>query len=493
MQTLTWNTNREQIAPGRFRSDVRGKWINWLDADGWKTMSAAFVEDSGGFRAANIPGVYQAPANSNQPVTLSVEQRYNVFSKSLINDAPLVIEATPENIRNVAGILSPDLSSVVYPNTWADGVDLRYRVTQNRGPRVSREVVINSMPAGTGDLEFSWLIAAGGGAQLYKGNSQAWRGNPNDRAFIQGQGMVMRAGRSRAGESTERGSGIRTPKAWYYNADGEPVTTDIRVDFALVSRDVIRATKVIPRSLVVAALAAGSALYSDDTSTFYPDPSVEVTSVDGFVSYFQGSGMTWAEVQSQATSNGGDDNSSLATMWLRADSITNKYDDIDRMLLGFDTSPIDDTHLVDSSTLRIRPWDQISDTLGEHDLSLVSSSPASNTAIVSGDIDSLGSTKLATDMTNANWTAGTEQTFTLNAAGLTHIDNTGVTNFGIRFEPDAANVEPTWITGTQLKVRIKTADDAGTDNDPLLTVIHSAGATGSPIPYYNAVQAGALS
>ena len=494
MQPQTWNTNREQIAPGRFRSDVRGKWINCLDAGGWKPISDQFVSDSGKYLAAQIPGQFSVPVMANGAVDFEVSQRWNVFDKRTIDDPAMVLEFSAENVSPVDGIMNGN--RVDYLNAFADGMDLRYEVIHGRGPRVSRQVVFRSNPSGSSEFvevawrmrssnAFAYAINPNGKPRTEGAFVRPWTGKTNDQVTAaSGQPLAIRYGTSPGDASLMRGSGVKPAKAWYDKPDGERVEKFISVRYLVTASDTVVATKLIPRAFVAEGLAAGAAeVVSDDTSTFYPDPSVEVTSVDGFVSYFRGSGMTWAEVQSQATSNGGDDNGSYLYIWLRADSLTDKYDDIDRSLAGFDTSSIDDTHAIDSGTLRVNPFIGISSTLGSYDLSLVSSSPASNTAVVSGDIDSFGSIKLATDMANATWTAGTgNQTFTLNAAGLTHIDNTGVTNFGIRFEPDAANVEPTWITGKQLKVGLKSAETFGTGDDPQLVVEHSV--SGSAIPIF---------
>jgi hypothetical protein len=154
MTPLTWNTDRSGN-----RSRVYGGWHNWLDQSGWRALDGGFREDSGRYIANQIPGLYSVPALATGSVEFEVNQRYDIFSKSQITDAPWSLEITPENVRPVAAQRDDDRpEQVLYPNAFADGIDLRYTVWIGRAPRVTREIVIRQEPPGDHDLRGSWLL-----------------------------------------------------------------------------------------------------------------------------------------------------------------------------------------------------------------------------------------------------------------------------------------------------------------------------------------------
>jgi hypothetical protein len=112
-------------------------------------------------------------------------------------------------------------------------------------------------------------------------------------------------------------------------------------------------------------------------------------------------------------------------------------------------------------------------------LSLVASAPASTTAVVNGDFDSLGTTKFATADVAVSGIARDDETpfrFTLNAAGLAAIDGGGVTKFGIRTLHDLANTEPSGSSADDgTIVYILQAEEAvAGDQFPVLIVTHTA-------------------
>ena len=119
---------------------------------------------------------------------------------------------------------------------------------------------------------------------------------------------------------------------------------------------------------------------------------------------------------------------------------------------------------------------------GKHDATsnapeanIYASAPASNTALVAGDYDSIGTTVFATGIGYSAWNTSSDNTFTLVAAGLAAIDKAGVTKMASReAKYDATDTAPTWGSVAAARLRHSFADISGTASDPTLAVTHIA-------------------
>lgn len=213
------------------------------------------------------------------------------------------------------------------------------------------------------------------------------------------------------------------------------------------------------------------------TTTFYPDPDPETTTVDGYVGhiYGVGAGQIWATIRAAAGSEFNDTRTtnSIAASAL-ADTGADNWREIIRSIFLFDTSSIPDTDTVDSATFSIYV-PSVTDTASQS-ISLCSSAPASNMGLANGDYATLGTTKFATDQTIASLTTSAYNDFALNASGLANISKIGVSKFGMRLTSDVDNLAPTWGSGIEPRVNCHCADTAGTIQDPKLTITHSSGA-----------------
>lgn len=163
---------------------------------------------------------------------------------------------------------------------------------------------------------------------------------------------------------------------------------------------------------------------------------------------------------------------------LVADSTTDTFFAMRRIGLGFDTSPIG-TDTISSASLELTS-DGKATGLGETALCLVSFSPSDpgNFPISDYSVDRWGSTDLASRVSSASWPAGgSKHTFALNSAGISHINKTGYTFFGLRTAWDVdGTFGGSWVANEVTRFAIVTADATGTTNDPTLTIEHSAGA-----------------
>jgi hypothetical protein len=211
------------------------------------------------------------------------------------------------------------------------------------------------------------------------------------------------------------------------------------------------------------------------TTTVLPDDDPESTSVDGWVYYDTQAGGSWAEAHDAASGtavNDTADNSIIANSQ-EVSGASNRYQ-IVRGFFLFDTSGMPDTDTIDSATLSVKVTEvDNQDTTGPDYINIYTTTPASNTALVTGDFDQIGTTAQATAIDLGDISVATT-TWTLNATGLGNIDKTGITKFGMR---EGHDVEDTPIAdNARNRIGVNTADLAGTANDPTLTIEHSAAA-----------------
>lgn len=208
------------------------------------------------------------------------------------------------------------------------------------------------------------------------------------------------------------------------------------------------------------------------TSTFYPDPDPESTSVDG---YEANSNADWATAHDAATGNDGSDSLTIADTRSQNDGV--EYV-IRRGFTLFDTSAITDTDTIDSATYSLYVTTK---TDGDNDaqayITVITTSPASNTALTTADYDQVGTTEqnasgARLDITNITTSAYND--IALNATGLGNISKTGVTKFGTR---EGHDLENSAVAGSaNSTIRWSTAEATSTTQDPKLVVVHSAAA-----------------
>lgn len=213
------------------------------------------------------------------------------------------------------------------------------------------------------------------------------------------------------------------------------------------------------------------------TTTVYPDPDPETTTVDGVADY-DGSASSWATIQG-ATDGGAASSSGTTLQCYVAHQLSPSLYYLYRAFLLFDTSAIADADTINSATFSWYATTKIDDALsleaGNRHIRLVQSTPASNTNIVVGDYDQGGTTGGASDIAVASFTTSAYNDFALNATGLGWISKTGVTKLGLRHTADINNEAPVSPAGDDYSLIYGySADQTGTTTDPKLVVIHSS-------------------
>ncbi len=150
---------------------------------------------------------------------------------------------------------------------------------------------------------------------------------------------------------------------------------------------------------------------------------------------------------------------------------TDKWDDIIRVILLFNTSSIPDNVTILSATLKLYVTVAADMTPIGGNFNIFSADPVSDDALVAADYGTLGTTPYATaidpdDMTVSEWI-----TFTLNSIGLAAISKTGLTKLGIREAVfDAGNTTPTWASRDACKFQFYSRLESG--YEPILTVVY---------------------
>jgi hypothetical protein len=462
MTMLHWNC-RQLSADGASRTvEFRGKWIAYRDANRWLPIDPSFVATpDGGYVHTTSPWAIECPPAATGRIRLYNNQNYNPHRRDAFSvPTTPALELDHPDARAVSPVLDPARPwQVVYPDALGDGIDKLAGVWHRRYPSPENLIRIRTMPNGGVDARIT--------ERIYTPlRIPGWNGAAVD---IGGSGAALLP----VGDG-DTGIRMRPAVAWYYDQAGQLVTTPIRV---VVERQggYVLLTKIIPRWFIADALAAGAYVLADETtSTFYPNANVETTSVDGVIRNLADE-STWASIHdatagTQVSDSGSTGNAAM----IISGPASNTWDQFIRAAFLFDTSALTSAATVTSATLAIYG----TTTTGTNGLpyanptaGIVSSSPASNTALALGDYDQFGTTDFATRLTT--WSTSAYNTFTLNAFGLAAISLTGITKTGLRVGPDIDNSPPTWQADYDMTRAARFAEESGTTRDPKLTVTYA--------------------
>lgn len=210
-----------------------------------------------------------------------------------------------------------------------------------------------------------------------------------------------------------------------------------------------------------------------DTSTTYPDPHPETTTVDGRIT---GQNAVWATAQGASSGTAQDDLGGPFTLTQSATTGGGDYSIIRGFWL-FDTgADIGASDTIDDATFSL--WiTSVTNTENDGDdwINVVQSSPASNTALVDDDYDQCGDaidnpTEGATRIDLGSISTGAYTDWTLNATGEGWVGKGAgsITKLGTREGHDAIDSA---ITGTNDNIIVGYfAEQTGTANDPKLVV-----------------------
>jgi len=211
--------------------------------------------------------------------------------------------------------------------------------------------------------------------------------------------------------------------------------------------------------------------------TFYPDADPETSSVDGKVEHSE-AGLTWAGLVA-ATGTGANPSAAACTVnKIYSGTITDKWETLRRGVFLFDTSALPDACVITSAVLSIYGRGKVDEGSWTPNVNIYSSDPASNTDLVAGDFDSLGSVAYATAITYAAWSTSGYNDFTLNASGKGAISKTGVSKFGTRdAKYDVSGTPPSPWASDDISYLQNYYAEQGAGYKPKLVVTYSIGIT----------------
>jgi len=466
----SWNSR--PVRPGVTEFHVG--WLNYLDEDdAWRPIDCVLVEGPTGFSVREAPFFFQAPRHADQAAYFESNCRYDVFRKARITAPPLGQHLTALDAAHVEGRpFDPDgdgrMDAVLYPGAFPQwNADLIYRVRHGRAPRLEKLIRFHGPPPAdvaarfavtyTGDVEIS--------PRRIDGARRAAHWNRRGRLRHR-EGFYVRA----RDEAQKRGIGIRAPRIWDANPH-VPKAAGIDATFEQRGQRLVL-TKHIPAGFFTADVVYP--VHTDATSTFYPDPDPETTTVDGLVRC-DSSPRTFSGERDNA---GGQAFPSLNTarVEIECHSNTNTFRYMGRTHALFDTSSIPDLDTVTGATLSLYGFELVT-TLEADEVAVVSGSPASDTDLVPTDYATthFGATELAPRVPSSAWSTSGYNDFALNASGLATISKTGLTRLGLRLGLDLDNEAPTWASGNPaIRIRWYSADQTGTSQDPTLVVSHGA-------------------
>jgi hypothetical protein len=154
--------------------------------------------------------------------------------------------------------------------------------------------------------------------------------------------------------------------------------------------------------------------------------------------------------------------------------VTFAWESIRRAIHLYDTSALTSAAVISAAVESIYGTAKTDGFTCTPDIDVYTSSPASNTALASGDFDSLGATsQTGSPISYASWNTAGYNDFTYNATGIGNISKTSITKMGKRnVNRDVSNSEPGWVTVTASGLSGYYADQTGTANDPKLVVTY---------------------
>lgn len=220
----------------------------------------------------------------------------------------------------------------------------------------------------------------------------------------------------------------------------------------------------------------GVATINFTTTTAYPDANPETTTCDGVVR--AENTTTYSLARDAATGTSASDTiASDAFITNYKVSASSWY--VRRGFFGFNVSSVG-SDTMSAVVFSICGSGDNFENVDTDGIEIVSGSPASNTALSTGDFDAIGSTSYATKLLSA-WdkTINTYNNFTLDSTGISYVDGWSSVGFLVtRSTKDLSNTAPTGGNACNCLY----AETSSTTSDPKLVITHSAGGGGSLVP-----------
>ncbi|MEK7564320.1 MAG: FG-GAP-like repeat-containing protein [Patescibacteria group bacterium] len=357
----------------------------------------------------------------------------------------------PQNVKPVNGHIQKSKEgeeSLMYKDALGAGIDVEFLLDQTE---VRKDVVINSLEAlgdisGKENYEIPFVFRSNAPVTL----------SIDGKIFPSGQSFIT----EKAVTLTDS-IGIQT-HIWGAVLREENGTRVTRIPIRYEQKGgVIYMTKLLPVSWLAQAEFPAR---TDAVLSYYSN-----SSGDGEIYHTH---SVWNAIH-DATS--GSAESTPGTAYMYSEDAGASYW-MARVALPFDTSSLPDTATITNTDLKLYIDTKVDeDNDGNDFIRVVQNTTASATALADGDFDQIGAidnpTAGASDIDISGISTGAYRTFTLNSTGRGWINKTGYTKLGLREGHDAKDAAPD--DGTFTGVRIKTANAAGTSQDPILEVTYT--------------------
>lgn len=208
-----------------------------------------------------------------------------------------------------------------------------------------------------------------------------------------------------------------------------------------------------------------------ETEYFYPS----AIAIDGYVWRFIFPDLqSWSQI-TRGAGTSKNDTDPILTVRQWASETEDKWVQLQRSPILFDTTLIPAGSAIDEAQLRVRYYAK--GTIGDwpnFDICVVTSAPASNTELIPADFNPFGEVALSNIVTFPEWEPQ-HITFTLNEAGRAQVIPAGITKLGLRnYTWDCLNVAPPWYSGRAAILQCYSSRNALLERRPRLWVKYRA-------------------
>ncbi len=439
---------------GVITSEIHGKFINYLDDnDQWQKIDLSFVEQEDGFHLMTAPYELHAGKLSTDEIRFVSTNTYDVKNKKVRNDAPYGKNRRFPTVTSVEGKIVDQ--GILYANALPQiGADL---LLQPHEMEARYLVVWKEAPRCEGTMEIPF-------AETYDYGTPRMRdGTPI------GEKEVILEGGFAIGPNDFRGIGTPQGKIWDSSGKGEYIT--IQGSF---KDGVFSGKKVIDCSFFNEVTYP---VFTDDTSTFYPDPDPETSTFDDTVINSKAGGTnqeTWDEWHDATTGTvvPTDEANHLARSGYWGGGYLGA-----RGFLLFDTSSIPNDAILNSAKVQVYiTYTENSDNDGDDFIVFVSgANPASNTSLSTADFDQCGSVNSPTEIgTRFDITSATTSSYNdLHITTLSEINKTGITKLCAREGHDVLDSRIDGSMDSYNAIYVYFAERTGTSQDPKLVVTYT--------------------
>jgi len=501
----TWNGRKS----GANQTEFHVGWVNYLDEnDKWQEIDCIVTKTDTNFTVTKAPFNFSAPLYSDGEAFFESDNRFDITNKTKITADAYGLYITARNVTRVAGELfdingDGRLDAVIYKQAYPSiDADLIYYVKHGRIPVLEKLVRFNSAISGDMDIEFGLRYTATPAitpSTLDDSKNRDDEATANSTKLSDGEVIAQDKGFyvKPFSVTQNRGIGMKEIKIWdsaVTDLDAgttqkiESVSTDIKSDGS--------GNSILTKHIKVAFFSGVTyPVYTDTTTTVYPDADTESTSVDGYVYTYNQSNNWDTEHDRSASNYVQHSNTTLPLGYLRS-NVGSPAGNIGlyRWFMLFDTSGIDDDDEISAATLSFYGISTATNNVygGDTEVSVqtcsvVQSSPASNTNLVVEDFDQCGDVDDPDEGIDSgerfdpysDWSTSQYNDIDLNSTGIGWIAKDGITKLGVRNMPDITDDDIGTFRYNHY-MNCGSADQSGTSKDPKLTVTHAAATTFTP-------------